>query len=92
MCTRDLRCWFPIDLVPIVMGDVYIIVGMDWLSRFGTVIDCEGQIVMIQDPSGGVLTVYGEGTQCGSAFCSATRARQSLQQGYNGFVAYVMDT
>lgn len=32
---------FPIDLVPITMGDVCVIVGMDWLSRFGAVIDCE---------------------------------------------------
>ena len=46
----------------------------------------------IRDPSGGVLMVYDEGTRSGSAFCSAARARQSLQQGCSGFVAYVMDT
>ena len=34
---------FPIDLIPIAMGDVCVIVGMDWLSRFGAVIDCERQ-------------------------------------------------
>ena len=70
---------FPIDLVPIAMGDVCVIVGMDWLSRFGAVIDCERQLVTIRDHSGGVLSVYGEGTRFGSAFCSAARARQSLQ-------------
>ncbi|CAH1437172.1 unnamed protein product [Lactuca virosa] len=32
---------FPIDLVPIAMGDVCVIVGMDWLSRYEAVIDCE---------------------------------------------------
>ena len=32
---------FPIDLVPIAMGDICVIVGMDWLSRFGVLIDCE---------------------------------------------------
>ena len=82
---------FPIHLVPIAMGDVCVIVGMDWLSKFGAVIDCERQLVTMRDPSGGVLTVYGEGTRCGSAFCSAARARQSLQQGCSGFIAYVMD-
>ena len=70
---------FPIDLVPITMGDVCVIVGMDWLSRFGAVIDFKNQLVTIRDPSGGVLTVYGEGTRSGSAFCFASRARQSLQ-------------
>ena len=83
---------FPIDLIPIAMGDVCVIVGMDWLSRFGAVIDCERQLVTIRDPRGGVLSVYGEGTRSGSAFCSAARARQCLQQGCKGFVAYVMDT
>lgn len=53
---------FQIDLVPIAIEDVCVIVGMDWLSRFGAVIDCERQLVTIRDPSGGVLTVYGEGT------------------------------
>ena len=59
---------------------------------FGAVIDCEDQLVTIQDPSGGVLTKYGESTRSGSAFYSAARARQSLQQGCMGFLAYVMDT
>ena len=74
------------------MGDVCVIVGMDWLSRFGAVIECERQLVTIRDPSGGVLRVYGKGTRFGKAFCSTARARQSLQQGCMGFVAYVMDT
>ena len=30
---------FPIDLIPIPMGEVCIIVGMDWLSRFDAMID-----------------------------------------------------
>ena len=51
------------------MEDVFVIVGMDWLSRFGDVIDCECQMVTIRDPSGGVLILYGEGTRHGSAFC-----------------------
>ena len=32
---------FPIDLVPIATGDVCVMVGMDWLSQFGAVIDDE---------------------------------------------------
>ena len=31
---------FPIDLIPIPMGEVCLIVGMDWLIRFGAMIDC----------------------------------------------------
>ena len=32
---------FLIDLVLIAMVDVCVIVGMDWLSKVGAVIDCE---------------------------------------------------
>ena len=34
--------FYPIDLIAIPMGDVCMIVGMDWLGRFGVMIDCEG--------------------------------------------------
>ena len=75
-CVLEVLCVdFPIDLVPIAMGDVCVIVGMDWLSRVGAVINCERQLVTIRDPSGGVLMVYGEGTCFGSAFCLAAIVR-----------------
>lgn len=44
---------FPIDLVPITIDDVYVIAGMDWLTQFGDLIDCERQLVVICTPSGG---------------------------------------
>ena len=34
------RVSFPIDLILIPMGEVCVIVGMDWLSRFVAMIDC----------------------------------------------------
>ena len=49
-------------------------------------------MVTVRDPSGGVLTMYGKGTRSGSAFCFATRARQSLQHGCMGYLAYVVHT
>ena len=39
---------FLIDLVPIAMGDVCVIVCMDWLNKFGAVIDYERQLVTIR--------------------------------------------
>ena len=38
---------FRLDLVLITMGDVCVIVVLDWLSRFGAVIDYERQLVTI---------------------------------------------
>ncbi|XP_023749424.1 uncharacterized protein LOC111897707 [Lactuca sativa] len=32
---------YPIDLIPITMGDVCVIVGMDWLSWFGALVNLD---------------------------------------------------
>ena len=48
-------------------------------------------MVTVQDPSGGVLTIYGKGTRLGSTFYSTARARQSLHHGCMGFLEYVVD-
>lgn len=73
------------------MGDVCVIVCMDWLSRFRGVINCERQLVIFRDPRGGVFIIYGEGTRVGFAFCFAVRARQCLQHGCLDYLAYVVD-
>ena len=51
-----------------------MIVSMDWMGRFGAMIDCKGQRVVVRTPSGGELVIYGEGTRNGSRFSSAVRA------------------
>lgn len=68
-----------------------MIAGMDWLSRFRDLINCEKKLVMIHDPSEGMLTIYGEGTRFRSAFSSTTWARQCLQHGCMGYLAYVVN-
>lgn len=83
---------FPIDLIPIAVRDVCVVAGMDWLSRFGALIDCKNQLVTIRDPNGGVLTIYREGTMVGSSFYSAARAIHFLQHRCTGYLAYVVDT
>ena len=82
---------FTIDLIPIPMGEVCVIVGMDWVSRFGAMIDYEGQRVIVRTPCVGELIVYGEGTRVGSGFCSVVRVRQCIQHGCAGYLAYVVD-
>ena len=40
---------YPIHLITIPMGDVYVIVGIDWLSRFGVMINYERKLVVVRD-------------------------------------------
>ena len=59
-CTLEIfGVFYLIDLIPIPTGDVCVIVGMDWFSRFGVIIDCEGQRVVVRTPSGGELIIFG---------------------------------
>ncbi|KAI3505957.1 hypothetical protein L1887_28299 [Cichorium endivia] len=82
---------FPIDLIPIPLSDSRVIIGMDWLGRHESWIDCKNKRVWIQTPSGGELVVQGERRNKGAAFCSAARARRHFHHGGSGFVAYVLD-
>lgn len=83
---------FPIDLIPIPMKQVCVIIGMDWLSHFGAMIDCECQRVVVRTLSSREPIVYGEGTKVGSGFFSVAKARQYILHGCVGFLAYVVDT
>ena len=76
---------FPIDLIPIVMKEINVIVGMDWLGRNQTMIDCDRQLIRVQTPSGG------EGRKGKATICSATKARRYLQHECMGFLAYVTE-
>ncbi|KAJ9546612.1 hypothetical protein OSB04_019155 [Centaurea solstitialis] len=51
---------FSIDLIPIKIGSLDIIVGMDWMSNHRATICCAEKIVVLALPEGGVLEVYGE--------------------------------
>ncbi|KAJ9556112.1 hypothetical protein OSB04_010726 [Centaurea solstitialis] len=81
---------FTIDLIPIPMNGIDVIAGVDWMFRNGGTVDCAGQLVRIQDPSGGELIVYGKGRRKQLAFCSVAKARRWLQRGCKGYLAYAV--
>ncbi|KAJ9546708.1 hypothetical protein OSB04_019251 [Centaurea solstitialis] len=81
---------FTIDLIPIPMNGIDVIAGVDWMFRNGGTVDCAGQLVRIQNPSGGELIVYGKGRRKQLAFCSVANARRWLQRGCEGYLAYAV--
>ncbi|KAJ9561695.1 hypothetical protein OSB04_006855 [Centaurea solstitialis] len=83
---------FSIDLMPLVMKELCVIVGMDSLSPHNAKILCGSKQVRIRGPSGGKLLVQGDAPRARFPFCSAARARRYLQSGGGGFLAYVVDT
>nr|GEU70730.1 reverse transcriptase domain-containing protein [Tanacetum cinerariifolium] len=56
---------FNIDIMPIEIGSFYIIIGMDWLAKYHTVIICDKKVVRI--PYGNeVLIIQGDGSDRGN--------------------------
>ncbi|KAL7597894.1 hypothetical protein Lser_V15G22820 [Lactuca serriola] len=84
--------YYLVDLVPIPLHGNKVIIGIDWLSLNGAVIDCAQQLVRVRTPSGGKLVIQGERPQREPVMCSAVRARRYLHKGCSGFFSYVMDT
>ena len=75
---------FLIYLIPIPMGEINIISDVDLLSWFGDLINCERQLVWVRTPSGGELSIWGEGAWSRPTFCSAARGMGFLQHGCMG--------
>ena len=74
------------------MTDFDMILGMDWLAKYGTTIDCRRKMVTFEpegeDPFVFVGTVHGPRVP----MISTLRARDLLRGGCIGFLASVVDT
>ncbi|KAJ9543217.1 hypothetical protein OSB04_022924 [Centaurea solstitialis] len=90
-CTIDIfGVQFSINLIPIPMNGIDVVVGIDWMFPNRATTDVAGQLVRIQNPSGGELIVYGKGRRMHTLFCSVAKARKYFQRGGSGFLAYAM--
>ncbi|GJW99756.1 putative reverse transcriptase domain-containing protein [Tanacetum coccineum] len=92
-CTLNLLDHpFNINLMPIELGSFDVIIGMDWLSKYHTLIDCAKKIVRI--PWGNeTLIVHGDGSNQGNStrlnIISYTKTHKYLLKGHNVFLAHV---
>ncbi|GJU58524.1 putative reverse transcriptase domain-containing protein [Tanacetum coccineum] len=83
---------FNINLMPVELGSFDVIIGMDWLSKYHTLIDCAEKIVRI--PWGNeTLIVHGDGSNQGNGtrlnIISCTKTHKYLLKGHNVFLEHV---
>ncbi|GKD40927.1 putative reverse transcriptase domain-containing protein [Tanacetum coccineum] len=83
---------FNINLMPVELGSFDVIIGMDWLAKYHTVIDCAKKIVRI--PWGNeTLIVHGDGSNLGNRtylnIISCTKTHKYLLKGHHVFLAHV---
>ncbi|GJS80667.1 putative reverse transcriptase domain-containing protein [Tanacetum coccineum] len=92
-CTLNfLNYQFNIDLMPIEIGSLDIIIGMDWLVNYHAVIVCDENTVRI--PFGNeILIIRGDGSNNGHEsrlnIISYTKTQKYLLNGYGVFLAHV---
>ncbi|GKE96401.1 putative reverse transcriptase domain-containing protein, partial [Tanacetum coccineum] len=81
---------FDIDLIPIKLGSFDVIIGMDWLAKYHTLIVCDEKVVRI--PYGDeVLIIRGDDCNGRSRLniISCTKTQKCIQKGCQVYLAQV---
>ncbi|KAI3747327.1 hypothetical protein L6452_09781 [Arctium lappa] len=83
---------FPINLMPMQIGEFDIVVGMDWLSGNQAEIVCSKKMIRLPVTDGESTIIYGERRKGEVAIISMIKARKCLAKGCSSFLAYAIDT
>nr|XP_012466477.1 unnamed protein product [Gossypium raimondii] len=83
---------FSVDLLIMPFGDFDIILGMDWLSEYGVILDCYKKRFSIQTEDGDRLEVNDIRTSGTTRIISAIKASKLLRQGCTTYLAYVINS
>ncbi|XP_074356328.1 uncharacterized protein LOC141696034 [Apium graveolens] len=81
---------YQVDLIPFRLGEFDVILGMDWLSRNHSQIDCEGKKVKLKTPSGKSIIIKGQRQT--KKFLTMVQTKRLLRQGCEAYLAHVVDT
>ena len=79
------------DLIVLDMVGYEVILGMDWLLKYRTSIDCMKKIVMFQPPEEEEFLFIGTTKKLRTLVISAMKAKRLLDSGCVGYLASVVD-
>ena len=83
---------FPADLVALDMRDFDVVLGMDWLSRHRSTLDCYKKEVKFHRPRKLEVKFRGIRRELSSNIISTMAAQRLLRKGCQGYLAYVVQT
>nr|GFA96236.1 hypothetical protein [Tanacetum cinerariifolium] len=92
-CTLNfLNHPFNIDLMPVELGSFDVIIGMDWLRRYHTVIVCDEKLFRI--PYGNKILIFrsdesNDGGESRLTIISCTKAQEYMAKGFQIFLAQI---
>ncbi|XP_022042039.1 uncharacterized protein LOC110944700 [Helianthus annuus] len=81
---------FDIDLIPMILGEFKMIVGMDWMARHHAEINCKTKTVLVQSPSGKRMSIQGE-RNVETKLCSIVQAVKYVLNESRAYLAYMVD-
>jgi hypothetical protein len=80
-----------VDLIPMVLGEFRVIIGMDWLSRYHANVRCASKTIEVHSPSGRRLIIQGE-RRVEAKLCTLVEATKYMLNGGKSYLAYVVNT
>ena len=83
---------FPADLVALDMRDFDVVLGMDWLYRHRSTLDCYKKEVKLHRPGKLEVKFKEICRELSSSMISAMAAQRMLCKGCQGYLAYVVET
>ncbi|KAM0018968.1 putative nucleotidyltransferase, Ribonuclease H [Helianthus debilis subsp. tardiflorus] len=83
---------FSIDLIPIILGNFDIVIGMDWLSQHRAEILCNEKIVRIPGFGNEPLMIRGDKRSAVENIISLLKAQKCLRKGHTAVLALITDT
>ncbi|MFS8028161.1 putative transcription factor interactor and regulator CCHC(Zn) family [Helianthus anomalus] len=90
-CTLELNNHiFPINLIPMQLGSVDVIVGMDFLRENHAEVACFDKMIRFSLANGDQLCVYGETTSKGLKLMSCLQANKYLRKEYQALLAIIV--
>ncbi|KAD4585798.1 hypothetical protein E3N88_23399 [Mikania micrantha] len=81
---------YSVDLIPMVLGEFDVVIGMDWLSSYRANIVCDRKSIQLIAPNGYEVSIQGE-KRGGVVLCSLVKAMKYMNHGGQSFLAYVID-
>nr|APU93382.1 putative gag-pol polyprotein [Marshallia obovata] len=82
---------FPVSLFLVTLGSFDIILGMDWLSRCGAIVECKDKKILLKAPSGEQLIVCGDKVNAEAKIISMIKANKFIRRGCEVFLAYAIE-
>nr|XP_043619758.1 uncharacterized protein LOC122591563 [Erigeron canadensis] len=82
---------FQANLIPVLMGEFDIILGMDWLSSCNAKIACDEKAIYLKTSKGEDSVVYGDRNERPISICTVAHAQRYLSHGCHAYLAHIVD-